>query len=166
MTAEKEERHIDKETNRALRLLGNGVFVVAAQHEGRLRGFTATWVMQASFCYPIVVVSVGRAHATHPLIAASGSFVVNVLGSSQADVARHFGRKTAAPGEEGDYFREEGGRQIPVLREALATLTCRVMSAHEVADQTLFVGEVTSTEVLTQECPLLFWPARGFVSVE
>lgn len=157
-------RSIDRETNRALRLLANGVFVVAAEYEGEVKGFTATWVTQASFNHPLVVLSACKTHETHSLIAHSGSFAVNVLGASQTHVARHFGRKIPRPGERGDYFREEGGQQTPILREALAVLICRVVSTHDVRDHTLFVGEVTSTEVCGDENPLLYWPAHGFLS--
>jgi flavin reductase (DIM6/NTAB) family NADH-FMN oxidoreductase RutF len=45
---------------------------------------------------------------------------------------------------------------IPVLGDALAQLTCRVVASHIAGDHTIFLAEVESAEVFEGE-PLLFF---------
>jgi flavin reductase (DIM6/NTAB) family NADH-FMN oxidoreductase RutF len=157
---------LDKKLSAGLHLIANGVFVVAAEHRGLLRGFTATWVSQISYQHPILLISVAKTHDTYPLINGSNKFYVNVLGASQADLARHFGRSKSSDETDTQYFREEHGVSIPVLNDSVAYLECRVISTHDVKDQTLFIGEVVNTQVFREENPLIFWRSRGYAKSE
>lgn len=148
---------IDKRLSPALQMIANGVFVIGAEHRGQVRGFTATWISQVSYEHPLVMVSVSKAHDTYPLIVSSNRFVVNVLGASQSDIARHFGRRKG-PGEtDVQYFREEWGRSSPILKDALAVLECEIQSTHDAKDHTIFIGEVVNASVFREEDPLIFW---------
>ena len=154
---------IEKNIREGLHRIVNGVFVVAAEYRGQLRGFTATWVSQVSFENPLVIASVDKSHDTYPLIVGSGSFTANVLGASQANIARHFGREKRED-DRGDvqYFRQEEGRVVPILNDAVAALVCSVVSTHDVEDHTIFVGQVVEAYVFRDEAPLIFWPRRGY----
>ncbi|MBI4321331.1 MAG: flavin reductase family protein [Chloroflexi bacterium] len=158
-------KNIEPKLKDALRLVANGVFVVSAEHQGQVRGFTATWVSQVSYEHPLVMVSVSKDHDTYPLITGSRRFVVNILGARQREIATHFGRKKADMSTvDSSYFREEGGRRMPVLRDALAYLICDVVSVLEVEDHTIFVGKAADAAVQPDESPLLYWPRKGYVT--
>lgn len=148
---------IDKTLSPGLHLIANGVFVISAQHGGQVRGFTATWVSQASFENPLVMISVSKSHGTYPLIVSSNKFFVNVLGASQVDIARHFGRKKSPSETNAEYFREELGQVTPVLKDCLAALECDVISSHDAKDHTIFVGEVVKASVFREDDPLIYW---------
>jgi len=157
-------RQIDQQLNHALRLMANGVFVIAAKHEGEVRGFTATWVTQVSFDHPLVAVSVGKDHQTYPLIERSGELVINILSASQSDLARHFGRKSHQDKQEDrGYFEVIDGMETPILAESLAFLHGTVISSSDARDHTVFIVEVTDATVRRDEEPLLYWPKNGFV---
>lgn len=157
-------RQIEPQLNQALRLMANGVFVIAAEHEGQVRGFTATWVTQVSFDHPLVAVSVGKDHQTYPLIERSGEMVINILSASQSDLARHFGRKSNEdPPESRQYFQAVDGVETPILSESLAFLRGRVISSTDARDHTVFIVEVTDALVRRGDEPLLYWPRHGFL---
>ncbi|MCL5959418.1 MAG: flavin reductase family protein [Chloroflexi bacterium] len=154
-----------EEFKKALHLIANGVFVVSAEDEGEIRGFTATWVSQVSFEHRYLMVSASKHHNTYPLIANSRRYVVNILGVSNVDIARHFGRPRR-PGDplEMEYFRKENGVATPVLAETMAFLKCKVISSLDVKDHTIFVGEIEDAQVLRQENPLLYYPRKSYVT--
>ena len=157
-------RKIEPKLNQALRLLGNGVFVIATECEGVVRGFTATWVTQASYDHPLLAVSVARNHDTYPLIEHSGQLVVNVLAASQADVASHFGQKMAHETlAERSFFRVVDGVEQPILDRPLAYMRTRILSSIDARDHTVFIVEVTDAEVCRNEEPLLYWPGNGYL---
>lgn len=148
-----------------IHLIGNGVFVISAEHGGQMRGFTATWVSQVSYLHRLIMLSASKEHDTYPLIADSQRFVVNVLGVSNVDIARHFGRKKA-PDVPFDlrYFKRQNGAVSPVLSNAMAYIKCRVIATLDVRDHTIFVGEIEDAQVLREENPLLYFPKKGYVT--
>ncbi len=153
------------EIKRAIHVLGNGVFVVSAEDKGEIRGFTATWVSQVSYQHRLIMVSASKEHDTYRLIEGSGRYVVNILGISNVDLARHFGRRKA-PGEPLDlsYFRQEHGKTLPVLKDAMGYIRCQVISQLEVMDHTIFVGQIEEAHVLREENPLLYYPKKGYLT--
>ena len=158
--------NIEKNLKDALHLIGNGVFVIAAEHQGQIRGFTATWVSQASYEHALVMASASKEHDTYPLIVGSGRFVVNVLGSSQRDLAIHFGRKEAEITRlESPYFREKAGGSEPILKDAVAYLICNTVSSLDAMDHTIFLGQVVDAVVQRDEPPLFFYPRKGYGSL-
>ncbi|MBI2955010.1 MAG: flavin reductase family protein [Chloroflexi bacterium] len=157
---------IDKRLSAGLRLIANGVFVISTEYRGQVRGFTATWVSQVSYEHPLVMVSASKTHDTYPLIVSSDKFCVNVLGASQAEIARHFGRRKGPTETDAHYFREERGQVTPVLKDAIAFIQCKVISTHDAKDHTIFVGEVLNSQVLREEAPLVYWRAVRYARPE
>jgi flavin reductase (DIM6/NTAB) family NADH-FMN oxidoreductase RutF len=130
----------DKKVSAGLHLIANGVYVIAAQHGGQTRGFTATWVMQISYDHPLIMASVGKAHHTYPLIAGSNKFYVNILGASQVELAQHFGKPKDPTETDAPYFREENGNRLPILTDAVAYLECNVVGTYDAKDHILFIA--------------------------
>lgn len=147
----------DKKVSAGLHLIANGVYVIAAQHGGQTRGFTATWVSQVSYDHPLVMASVGKTHDTYSLITGANKFYVNILGPSQIELARHFGRRKGPVETDAQYFRQERGQALPILVDAIAYLECNVVGSYEAPDHTLFIAEVVNSEVLRDEEPLIYW---------
>jgi flavin reductase (DIM6/NTAB) family NADH-FMN oxidoreductase RutF len=158
---------MEQHVREGLHLIANGVFVIATEYQDQLRGFTATWVSQVSYDQPIVMISVAKEHETYPLIVGANMYAVNVLGSTQSDLARHFGHKKPRVDEvDLDYFCQEEGRPVPILKDALAVLICHVISSFDVKDHTLFVAEVVDADVCHDGVPLIFWSKNGYAQPE
>lgn len=131
------------------RRLTAGVYAIGVAHGGRANAFTAAWVMQVSFAPLLIAVSVNPSSASYPLLVASGVFVVNVLCAGQQDLARRLGTRS---GRDDDKLREvrwrAGAGGSPIVEEAAAYLTCRVVTIVPAGDHLVVIAEVTGGELL------------------
>lgn len=153
---------IPRNISHGLRLLANGVFVVAAAADGKAHGFTATWVCQASFRNPLLTVAIDKGHDTYQLIKRTGNAVVNILRSDQKDVAEFFGRQREEP--QSPHFRRDGGQETPLLADCLGAIRCRVIGEMDARDHVVLLLEATEAEVFGEGTPLVYWSGKGYAS--
>jgi flavin reductase (DIM6/NTAB) family NADH-FMN oxidoreductase RutF len=148
---------VKPEIGEAQKKITHGVYVISTVHDGRVNAMTAAWVSRVSFVPPLVMVAVGHARFTHPMIAGSGVFAVNVLGPENMELGRHFGLKT---GRKADKFEgvdfDTRTTGSPILPGCVAWLDCRVHSQHEAGDHTLFLGEIVDAGVFDDTTPLVY----------
>jgi flavin reductase (DIM6/NTAB) family NADH-FMN oxidoreductase RutF len=99
--------------------------------------------------------AVDRQHFTHQLLLDSGAFALNIVGAQSKHLEDYF---YSAQSHRADnlapFALDTGVTGTPLLRDALAALECRVVSAHAAGDHTLFVGEVVAVQVRTVDRPL------------
>jgi 3-hydroxy-9,10-secoandrosta-1,3,5(10)-triene-9,17-dione monooxygenase reductase component len=144
-----------------------GVAVVTSRSpDGRACGLTVNALASVSLDPPLILVCLAVTSATHDAVLESGSFAVNVLDESGADLAERFSR-----GRRASRFRalelHEEVTGAPVLDRALAWLDCRVHAVHEAGDHSIVVGRVQDCGVREGRVPLLFYRGRfGGASVE
>jgi len=115
-----------------------GVTVVASLDEhGQPVGMTANSFTTISMRPPSVLVSLtlGR---TSRAVAASGRYCVNVLPTDALSASLHFAGKPVA-GSIPELLLHDG---FAVLDTAIAQFACEVVQEIQVADHTLFIGEV------------------------
>ena len=155
---------IPREISQGLRLIANGVFVVAAATEGQVHGFTATWVCQASFRNPLLTVAIDKGHETYRLIKQSNQAVINVLRGDQSEVSEFFGKKRDEP--QTRYFLQRGGQTTAVLADGLAALHCRLLSTMDARDHEVLLLEATSAEVFGTGEPLIYWSGKGYATAK
>ena len=74
--------------------LSYGVYIVGVAAGERRDGFTAAWVMQASFEPLLLALSINPGNASYELLHAAGGFTVNVLKQGQLELARSFGTRS------------------------------------------------------------------------
>ena len=133
------EGHVDPAAFRAAAgRFATGVTVVASRGpDGAPVAMTANSFTTVSTRPPTVLVSLmpGR---TFQAVAATGRYAVSVLAAQDLALCGHFaGRPTARDAP--DFVERDG---FFVLPQALAAFACEVVRAVEVADHTLFIGEV------------------------
>jgi flavin reductase (DIM6/NTAB) family NADH-FMN oxidoreductase RutF len=151
---------IDKGIAKGLQIMTNGVYVVAASAENQTHGCTVTWVSQASYRNPLLTVALDKNHDTFKLIERSGNLVINVLKSSQKDVAEHFGHDRRSSTVQ--HFQEQGGQQQPVLKDCLAAIFAKVVGQVDARDHVVLLVEATETRVLGEGEPLVYSFAGGY----
>jgi flavin reductase (DIM6/NTAB) family NADH-FMN oxidoreductase RutF len=132
-----------KDIESAFAKIINGICVVTACADGKANGMTAAWYSRVSFDPPLIMVSVAPKRFTHDLIKKSGFFCVNILAEDQLHLSKAFGFSS---GRTKDKFAGVGQRLgktgSPVLEGVAGFLDCKLVSAFEAGDHTLFVGEV------------------------
>ena len=139
-----------------LRRIPHGIYVVGVWDDDRLGAFTATWLTQASFTPPLIVMGVRKDSHVFPMIRDGGRFSVNLLGKHQKAVAEHFVKSATVAGEKLDGVAYRRGRTgAPILEDAIAYVECEVREiANERGDHALVIGEVVEAGIQRDEPPL------------
>jgi flavin reductase (DIM6/NTAB) family NADH-FMN oxidoreductase RutF len=137
-------------------MLTHGVYIVCAQHEGKLGGLAVAWATQVGANRSLICV--GKQSATRPLILASQAFGLSVLAREQLDVARWFGRRSS---QDVDKFASVGYHTAetgsPLLDDCAATFDCRVETAFDLDDEKLIIGRIVAAERLRDDyAPLVY----------
>ncbi len=132
-----------------LRMLTYGLYVLTAAADGELAGGTVTWLSQASFSPPLVMVGVRVDSKVHALIDQSGLFAINILGAGQTAEATAFFRPSQVVEDRlnGLAFEPGPATGAPLLLDLPAWFEARVTDAIKRGDHTVFVAEVINAGV-------------------
>ena len=74
----------------ALRMISHGLYLLTVQGQGRYNASTVSWLSQASFEPPLVMVGVRVDTLTHTILEESRQFAINVLALGQTELAQTF----------------------------------------------------------------------------
>ena len=136
-----------------------GVTVITVDHEGEVHGMTANAFTSVSLDPLLVLVCVDHRARTHAHLHAKKRFGVNVLAEDQRAISEYYARPTLthehAEQEAGARF-ERTTHGTPVLHGALAYLECRLHTAQDAGDHTIFIAEVEDV-VVREGNPLLYF---------
>lgn len=143
---------------RAMGCFATGVTVVTVDYEGEVQGMTANAFSSVSLDPFLVLVCVDQKARTHAHVHARKRFGINVLSENQLAISEHYARPDRDPAraeqEAGARF-DRTAHGTPVLHGALAYLECRLQSAQDAGDHTIFIAEVQDAMV-REGRPLLF----------
>ncbi len=107
---------------------------------------------------PLIGFFPDRKSTSWPLIAASGKFCVNVLGSDQQELCR----RLATPGPDKfvgvEYSRSELGS--PIIAGAIAWIDCTISQVVDAGDHYLVLGLVAGLGACRDHDPMLFFKGR------
>jgi flavin reductase (DIM6/NTAB) family NADH-FMN oxidoreductase RutF len=140
------------------------IITVALEGEGHgeVHGMTANAFSSVSLDPPLVLVCVDNRTKTHAHLHARKRFGINVLGEDQRAISDYYAR----PDRTHDRAEAEAGANFdrtphgtPVLHGALAYLECRLQSAQDAGDHTIFIAEVEDV-VVREGDPLLFFRGK------
>jgi flavin reductase (DIM6/NTAB) family NADH-FMN oxidoreductase RutF len=150
------------EFRQALGCFATGVTVITVDFEGQVQGMTANAFASVSLDPPLVLVCVDHRARTHAHLHAKKRFGVNVLAEDQQNISEYYAR---AAQDHGHAERDAGARfdrtahGTPVLNGALAYLECRLHTAQDAGDHTIFIAEVEEVVVRDGD-PLLYYRAQ------
>jgi len=143
----------------AMGCFATGVTVITVDYEGHVHGMTANAFTAVSLDPLLVLVCVDHRARTHAHLHSKKRFGVNVLAENQRNISQYYAR----PGETHQRAEQEAGARFdrtahgtPVLYGALAYLECRLHTAQDAGDHTIFIAEVEDV-VVREGDPLLFY---------
>tara|TARA_Y100001970_G_scaffold293138_2_gene438050 strand:+ start:21925 stop:22407 length:483 start_codon:yes stop_codon:yes gene_type:complete len=145
-----------------LRKIPHGLFICGVRENENVNGFTASWVTQGSFKPPLVVLAVRSEGSSHGIIERTGMFSLNVIKSTQKDLASVFFKPQTGLGGRFDkvaYVLGENG--LPLLTDAVGGIECFVIGSVFHGDHSVFVGEV-KTAVLNEDVEALDLKSTGW----
>src|SRR6266568_540034 len=139
-----------------------GVTVITVDYEGEIQGMTANAFTAVSLDPLLVLVCVDHQARTHAHLHARKRFGINILSEQQRAISEHYARPdrdpTRAEQEAGARF-DRTVHGTPVLQGALAYLECRLQTAQDAGDHTIFIAEVEDIVVRSGK-PLLYFHTR------
>jgi flavin reductase (DIM6/NTAB) family NADH-FMN oxidoreductase RutF len=105
-------------------------------------GLTVNAFSSVSLEPPLVLVCVERDAESHDCIVSYGGYAVNVLADEEGEkLSRRFAQPLANDKFEGVAYAS-GRAGLPILKQSLAWMECRVVDTVEAGDHTIFIGEV------------------------
>ena len=141
----------------ALFKLSYGVYVCTSWDEGRPVGCVANSAMQITSKPATVAISINKKNYTNKCIEDCGHFAVTVL-AEDSDPAI-IGRFGFFSSENTDKFAEtpyEVRGKLPVINDAIAYMSCKVISKMETETHTVFLGEVIDCDHLRAGKPMTY----------
>ena len=139
-----------------------GVTIITLDLEGEVHGMTANAFASVSLDPLLLLVCVDHSARTHAHMHAKKRFGVNILSEQQRVISEYYARPEhtheRAEEEAGARF-ERTAKGTPILHGALAYLECRLQSAEEAGDHTIFIAEVEDVVVRPGQ-PLLFFRGK------
>ena len=141
---------MDQQTKKtALRMITHGLYLLTVAQEGRLNASTVSWLSQASFDPPLVMVGVKANTTTHTMLEETGQFAINLLAVSQTDMAQTFFKHAEHEGDRLSGYTFEPGpvTGAPLFLDAPAWFECRTTDIVKGGDHTVVVAQVVETGV-------------------
>jgi len=136
-----------------------GVTIITVDLDGEAHGMTANAVASVSLDPLLLLVCVDHSASTHAHLHAKKRFGINILAEQQRVISEYYARPVRthqeAEAEAGVRF-DRTALGTPILHGALAYLECRLKSAQNAGDHTIFIAEVEDV-VVRQGEPLLFF---------
>ncbi len=150
------------EFRRAMGCFATGVTIITLDLDGDVHGMTANAFASVSLNPPLMLVCVDHNARTHAHMHAKKRFGINILAEDQRGISEYYARPVATH----EHAEEEAGARFdrtahgtPVLHGALAYLECRLQSAQDAGDHTIFIAEVEAVVVRDGE-PLLYFRSQ------
>jgi flavin reductase (DIM6/NTAB) family NADH-FMN oxidoreductase RutF len=142
----------DELLNKVTWKIPNALVLIGSRAGDERNAMTASWVSQLSMEPVLVGVGVDNDAVTHRLIAAGGSFTVNLWDAEDTRVFVKFSKPASDDGS------TLNGRPVraattgaPVFDEAIAWMDCQVRHTLDLGTHTLFVGEVVDAAIRDDE---------------
>jgi flavin reductase (DIM6/NTAB) family NADH-FMN oxidoreductase RutF len=147
------------EFRQAMGSFATGVTIITVDLGGEVHGMTANAFASVSLDPMFVLICVDHTASTHALLHAKKRFGINVLAENQRAISEYY----ASPVRTHERAEAEAGARFdrtqhgtPILHGSLAYLECRLHSAQDAGDHTIFIAEVEDV-VVRQGDPLLFF---------
>lgn len=141
--------------NQALFKLSYGLFVLTARDGEKDNGCIINTAIQAASKPNQLSICVNKTSHTHDMIVKTGIFTVSILTQKASfDIFKRFG---FASGRDVDKFADyaeckRGENSVYYITEATnAYISVKVSKTEDLGSHTMFVGEITDMEVLSEE---------------
>lgn len=134
--------------------------------DGEVHGMTANAFASVSLDPLLILVCVDHTARTHAHLHAKKRFGINILSADQQAISEYYAWAVRTDSLANQRAEAEAGARFdrtvkgtPILRGALAYLECRLKSAQDAGDHTIFIAEVEQVVVREGE-PLLFFRGK------
>jgi flavin reductase (DIM6/NTAB) family NADH-FMN oxidoreductase RutF len=142
---------------KALRLFTNGIYVMTSRSGDKFGAATVTWVSQAGFKPPLLMVALRKGGNVLECAAESRQAILHILDKQQANIAQKFFASANESGGllNGEPYTNGIKTSAPVLTNAHAYIECEVRKImEEYGDHAIAILEVVNAEIRQDIGPL------------
>lgn len=135
-----------------------GITVVTTRDkDGRPYGLTVNSFASVSLNPILVLVCLDHKLSGLQWFRDSKHFGISILSEHQEDISRMFAKKDA---ERPPTVYLDGPLGMPLIKNSLAAMECKVVQVYEGGDHLIFMGEVDNAELLQPDHPLLYFRGK------
>jgi len=145
----------DRIFRNAMGKFATGVTVVTTELNEESHGMTANAFVSVSLTPKLVLISIDKKAKMLRLIQQSKRFAISFLNTEQQAESIRF----AGQLKENSAYDFEEFEGLPVIKDALANITCQLYKEVEAGDHILFIGEVTALKIQEGE-PLIYFAGK------
>jgi flavin reductase (DIM6/NTAB) family NADH-FMN oxidoreductase RutF len=140
-----------------LQLIPHALYVLTSESDGLSAASTVSWLTQASFKPPLIMLAVRADSRTFEVINDTKAFVLNYLGENQKDIAQKFFKHVDPVGNTfaGVPFVPSPLLKLPVFPDMAGYLECRITDRVNRGDHVVVVAEVLEAELGPASGPLV-----------
>ncbi len=139
----------------AMGKFATGITVVSMYDEGDPIGMTVNAFMSISLDPMLVAISIDKQATMYQSFKEGASFGISVLSETQEELSQYFARQIDEV--EDLSFRDQSG--VPVIDDALANISCKIVQAVDAGDHTIYISEVNDIRIQDGE-PLIYFGSR------
>jgi flavin reductase (DIM6/NTAB) family NADH-FMN oxidoreductase RutF len=137
--------------SRPLSLIPQSLFIMTSAHETRMASMLVSFVQQASFDPPMVMVSLKKGRSIVPLIHGSRSFALNQIAADDRLVIRKYTMQSDGddPLQTLETVRKVTGS--PILARTVAFMDCQLVRHLDVeSDHDIYIGLIREAGMLRE----------------
>ena len=132
---------------KVLRKITYGIYILAVEVKNHYSAATITWVSQASFEPPLLMIGLKKTSNTYNSVIESKKFSINFLNDSQKNMAASFFKDTKYEnGKLNGYDFEIGKRGVPIFKNINSYFECELLKIIECGDHDIIVAEIKNAE--------------------
>jgi flavin reductase (DIM6/NTAB) family NADH-FMN oxidoreductase RutF/rubredoxin len=144
---------------KALQKFSYGLYIVCSEYDGIANGQISNAIIQVTADPPTIAVSINKQNYTHEIISKSKKFTISILDKdTPMDLIGTFGFKcgrTVNKMEHVNCIQREN--MIPIITDhTIAYIEARLINKVDVGTHTIFIGEVTNADLLTDSEPMTY----------
>jgi len=144
-----------------MRRYPTGVTVVTSYIADKPHGLTVSSFTSISIKPPLVGIFITTGSTGYKAVRETGAYAVNILKHDQEAIARRFAEDPPNKRFENLKWYRTRFLGLPAIDGSLAYIEARVVGESDIADHTLFIGEVVNAEILIDSEPLIYY-MRGY----
>lgn len=137
---------------KVLRKITYGVYILVVESKGQFSAATITWVSQASFEPPLLMIGLKKSSNTYKLVNEAKRFSINILNESQKNMAASFFKDTKYDNNKLNGFEIKIGiTNVPVFIDVNSYFECELIKLIEVGDHDIIVAEIKNVENISEQ---------------
>ena len=141
----------------ALYSLSYGLYAIGSLDGNRKVGCIANAVMQITSEPATVALSLNKGNYTHQCISRCGRFSVSILGEDETSgTIGTLGFSSSRDRDKFDELEHFDVDGLPVLKNAVAYITCKVLKTIDAGTHTIFVSEITDADNVNKKPPMTY----------